>query len=215
MEPRPRRTGARAPRTGSPHWGAVAAVLAAGCTQDFSVFDTHGPSNTKDATAAAAGGKTDASASGGRAGSGGGGGSSSGGTSTSGGAAGATSSGGTPGTGGRGSGGVQSNGGAAGAGGRAATGGTPGTGGSKADAGPPTCDTTFGTLPGYTLCTQTATTCRFAATVGAGACRVLCTSRRSACFDQDGNDTAAACTVTVAADTCDTPRTHAICVCGR
>jgi hypothetical protein len=76
------------------------------------------------------------------------------------------------------------------------------------------CDTLFGTAPGYQFCSQTATTCRFAADLSTegGTCAGICASFGCrACMSADNNG-AALCTST-GASTCTGSDTTKICEC--
>ncbi|HVU03513.1 MAG TPA: hypothetical protein VHE30_17260 [Polyangiaceae bacterium] len=199
----------------------VVALLAVACTQDFSVFDVSGRGSTDGGAGgsqpsgdAAAGGATSSTG-----GAGTGGGASTGGA-TSGGASGGDASGtGGQGTGGAGTGGAGTGGagtGGAGTGGVGTGGSGSGganTGGSSQDSGT-SCDALYSAAPGYVLCTETATTCRFGANTNGGSCRTVCSDLGGNCLDQDdnGND---ACTATNPTDDCNTTRQNAICVCTR
>jgi hypothetical protein len=195
---------------------ALALVVATGCTHDFSLF------NVGQVGASSTGG-TDAS-------------SGSGGSTATGGDGGALSSGGLPsggggqitgGTGGQitgGTGGTLSSGGSGGT----ATGGTPasggggggsgaggGAGGGTPDSGLPSCNSIYGTVAGYLLCVQTATTCRFlqVAATGAPSCTSVCAAHGGTCSSADNGDPGS-CGVTGTA-TCATLFASSICVCSR
>jgi hypothetical protein len=82
------------------------------------------------------------------------------------------------------------------------------------DGGKPSCTTLYGAAPGFMLCMETATTCRFAATTGGGACKAMCEGLGGLCIDQDDNGTDL-CVATTLTDDCNTTRQTAICVCNR
>jgi hypothetical protein len=133
---------------------------------------------------------------------------------------GAASSGGATSAGGAGAGGVVSAGGGGGVAGAASTGGASSKGGSTSTGGGgsggarPSCASTYGSVTGFTECSETATTCVFGATLGGSNCGALCTSLGRTCVDQNDNGSGP-CVVANTSDTCSTNRTDAICECSR
>lgn len=205
--------------------GLLAAV-APSCTNDFSDFDVSGGvvsgagaassggtgagGAAGDASVSASGADGGLTDTGGTSGGGTGGGSGAGGV--SGGTGGTSATGGTAtATGGSSSGGTAGAGGGA-TGGVTATGGSVGTGG-QSDAGT-TCAGIFGSVPGYLLCAEDATTCSFVhASSTTEMCQMLCPRYGGACVSASNCD-AGSCTVTGTA-TCQSQFTSAICVCAK
>lgn len=218
--------------------GVLAAIglFGSSCTHDFSEFDVSGvasSSETGGAVVAAGGAGNDGSVgSGGTGGNVSGGATSTGGLGGSTGGLGGTATGGAAGNGGTATGGAAGNGGAttggaagnggamtggtAGSGG--ATGGTAGsggaTGGTGGRGGSGTCDAVFGSVPGYALCAENATTCRFAyITPAREMCQTLCAAQGGTCVSAENGDPGLCAVIGPAM--CTSLFTDAICLCSK
>ncbi|MEX1365223.1 MAG: hypothetical protein AB1Z98_19000 [Nannocystaceae bacterium] len=90
--------------------------------------------------------------------------------------------------------------------------------GSSSSGSPATCDELYGNAPGYVLCEETDTECRFNATTGGGTCNEVCADFGGMClaaFDNP-NDRGRECVVIEPnTDTCATERSTELCVCSR
>jgi hypothetical protein len=80
----------------------------------------------------------------------------------------------------------------------------------------PACDDTYGMVPEYLLCEETATTCKFNALTNGGNCLDMCAAYGGTCitaFDNE-NGVGQEC-IEVIEETCTVLRTSEICVCTR
>lgn len=75
------------------------------------------------------------------------------------------------------------------------------------------CQQTFGALPNFILCEQTATTCEFNVVLNNSDCTTLCGSLGKTCIGAMNNGTNSCTPVLPNSDTCDTPRIDQICIC--
>jgi hypothetical protein len=78
----------------------------------------------------------------------------------------------------------------------------------------PSCSDVFGSLGGFVLCTETATTCRFYTTVD-GTCNARCALVGAACVGAEDDDSAGEACDSLGATTCSATGSDAICICSR
>lgn len=87
------------------------------------------------------------------------------------------------------------------------------------DAGPPaSCDDAYGSLPGYVLCDETATTCTFGVTFSSGAlsdCRSVCMTAGGDCREAFRLDAMGGSCALTDRQACGAGSSPAICICSR
>ncbi len=79
----------------------------------------------------------------------------------------------------------------------------------------PGCEAQFGEAPGFVLCEETATTCRFNAFTDGGTCDDLCRNFGARCLGAFDNEGPSCTPFPESSDTCQTPRQTEICICER
>jgi hypothetical protein len=99
--------------------------------------------------------------------------------------------------------------------GSTSTGGEPGS----SSAGPsPSCDELYGGAPGYILCMESDSECRFNATTGGGDCNMMCAQFLGTCIEafDNPNDPGDECDIVRPnSDDCNTDRGTELCVCSK
>lgn len=78
------------------------------------------------------------------------------------------------------------------------------------------CDDAFAVAPGYQLCSEDETSCRFNVATAGGTCAEACEMLGSTCLSAEANEDVDLCLpIADLMETCDSPRNSEICVCQR